>query len=40
VFIEPLGANGLLKFARDHLPYPNKNPRGANIPLRHKDIRA
>jgi SAM-dependent methyltransferase len=39
-FAEPLGTNPLLAFARDHLPYPGKNPRGADIPLSYDDIRA
>jgi SAM-dependent methyltransferase len=39
-FTEPLGTNPLLAFARDHLPYPNKNPRGADEPLTYDDIRA
>ena len=32
-FAEPLGTNPLIAFARDHLPYPDKNPRGADVPL-------
>jgi len=39
-FAEPLGTNPLLAFARDHLPYPGKNPRGADIPLSYDAIRA
>jgi SAM-dependent methyltransferase len=39
-FSEPLGTNPVVKFARDHLPYPAKHERGADIPLRHEDIRA
>lgn len=39
-FTEPLGMNPLLKFARGHLPYVQKNPRGADIPLNYADIRA
>jgi SAM-dependent methyltransferase len=39
-FAEPLGMNPLLDFARDHLPYPGKNPRGADHPLTYADIRA
>ncbi len=38
-FTEPLGMNPLLVFGRAYLPYPNKNPRGADIPLSYKDIR-
>ena len=39
-FAEPLGTNPLIAFARDHLPYPGKNPRGADVPLSYDDIRA
>jgi SAM-dependent methyltransferase len=39
-FAEPLGTNPLLAFARDHLPYPGKNPRGADVPLSYDAIRA
>jgi hypothetical protein len=39
-FAEPLGTNPLIGFARDHLPYPGKNPRGADVPLSYDDIRA
>jgi SAM-dependent methyltransferase len=39
-FAEPLGTNPAVAFARDHLPYPGKNPRGADIPLSYADIRA
>lgn len=39
-FAEPLGTNPVIAFARDHLPYPGKNPRGADIPLSYDDIRA
>jgi SAM-dependent methyltransferase len=39
-FAEPLGTNPVVAFARDHLPYPGKNPRGADIPLSYADIRA
>ena len=39
-FAEPLGTNPLVAFARDHLPYPGKNPRGADVPLSYADIRA
>jgi SAM-dependent methyltransferase len=39
-FSEPLGTNPLIAFARDHLPYPGKNPRGADVPLSYDDIRA
>ena len=39
-FAEPLGTNPLIALARDHLPYPGKNPRGAGVPLSHDDIRA
>lgn len=39
-FIEPMGMNPFLSFARDHLPYPGKNPRGADKPLNYDEIRA
>lgn len=39
-FSEPLGTNPVIAFARDHLPYPHKNPRGADEPLTFEDIRA
>ncbi len=39
-FSEPLGSNPLVKFVRDHVPYPYKHERGADIPLRRSDIRA
>jgi SAM-dependent methyltransferase len=39
-FAEPLGTNPVITFARDHLPYPGKNPRGADVPLSYDDIRA
>lgn len=29
-----------MAFARDHLPYPGKNPRGADVPLSYADLRA
>jgi len=37
-FSEPMGTNPLLSFARDHVPYPRKNPRGADHPLTYDDI--
>jgi len=39
-FIEPMGMNPLLNFARAHLPYRHKNPRGADRPLTYGDIEA
>jgi SAM-dependent methyltransferase len=39
-FAEPLGTNPVIAFARDHVPYPGKNPRGADVPLSYADIRA
>ena len=33
VFVEPMGMNPVLNFVRDHVPYPDKKPRGADIPL-------
>jgi SAM-dependent methyltransferase len=39
-FSEPLGTNPVVRVARDHLPYPHKHERGADIPLRPVDIEA
>jgi SAM-dependent methyltransferase len=39
-FSEPLGMNPVLAFARDHIPYPGKNPRGADIPLSYDAVHA
>lgn len=39
-FIEPMGMNPVLKFVRDHVPYPNKNPVGDDKPLDYDDIHA
>jgi SAM-dependent methyltransferase len=39
-FSEPLGTNPVVQFVRDHVPYPNKHDRGADIPLRRQDIDA
>jgi SAM-dependent methyltransferase len=39
-FAEPLGTNPVVAFARDHLPYPGKNPRGADVPLSYADLAA
>ena len=39
-FSEPLGMNPILNFVRDYVPYPHKTPRGADIPLSYRDIRA
>jgi 2-polyprenyl-3-methyl-5-hydroxy-6-metoxy-1,4-benzoquinol methylase len=39
-FSEPLGTNPVVRFARDHVPYPGKHERGADIPLRHSDVDA
>lgn len=38
VFFEPMGMNPVLNFVRDHVPYPHKQPRGADIPLSYEDI--
>lgn len=38
-FSEPMGMNPLLSFAREYLPYPDKNPRGADRPLTYREIR-
>jgi SAM-dependent methyltransferase len=39
-FSEPLGTNPFVRFARDHVPYPGKHERGADIPLRYSDVDA
>ena len=39
-FSEPLGTNPLVRIARDHVPYPGKHERGADIPLRRSDVDA
>jgi SAM-dependent methyltransferase len=39
-FAEPLGTNPVVKFVRDHVPYPHKHERGADIPLRRSDVTA
>ena len=39
-FSEPMGTNPLLKFARDHVPYPEKHERGADRPLTSSDVTA
>jgi hypothetical protein len=39
-FSEPLGTNPLIVLARDHLPYPHKNPRGADNPLSQARVEA
>lgn len=39
VFVEPMGMNPVLNFVRDHVPYPHKNPRGADRPVNYVDIR-
>jgi ubiquinone/menaquinone biosynthesis C-methylase UbiE len=38
-FVEPMGMNPALRFARAYLPYPNKNPRGADRPLNYREIK-
>lgn len=40
VFVEPMGMNPLLRFAREYVPYPHKNPRGADRPLHYDEIHA
>lgn len=37
-FVEPMGMNPLLRFARAYVPYPKKNPRGADRPLSYREI--
>jgi 2-polyprenyl-3-methyl-5-hydroxy-6-metoxy-1,4-benzoquinol methylase len=39
-FVEPMGMNPLLNFARDHLPYRQKTERGADVPLDYDAIHA
>lgn len=39
-FSEPLGTNPIVRLARDHVPYPHKHDRGADIPLRYEDVAA
>jgi ubiquinone/menaquinone biosynthesis C-methylase UbiE len=39
-FVEPMGMNPVLKFVRNHVPYPHKNPRGADRPLNYDEIHA
>lgn len=38
VFVEPMGMNPVLNFVRDHVHYPHKHPRGADVPLSYNDI--
>ena len=38
VFIEPMGMNPLLTFARKYAPYPHKNPVGVDRPLTYADM--
>lgn len=39
VFSEPMGMNPILNVVRDRVPYPNKNPRGADRPVNYDEIR-
>lgn len=39
-FVEPMGMNPVLKFVREYVPYPNKNPRGEDRPLNYEEIYA
>jgi SAM-dependent methyltransferase len=39
-FLEPMGMNPILNFARDHLPYIAKTERGADEPVDYADIEA
>ncbi len=39
-FSEPLGTNPIVQAVRNHVPYPSKHDRGADIPLRRQDIDA
>ena len=38
-FSEPMGMNPVLDFVRDYVPYPGKNPRGADVPLNYRQIK-
>ncbi len=38
-FVEPMGMNPLLRFARAYISYPSKNPRGADRPLHYREIK-
>jgi len=40
IFVEPMGMNPVLKFVREYVPYPNKNPRGEDRPLNYEEIYA
>jgi ubiquinone/menaquinone biosynthesis C-methylase UbiE len=40
VFVEPLGMNPVLTFARKYIPYRHKHPVGVDQPLTYKDIQA
>jgi SAM-dependent methyltransferase len=37
-FVEPLGMNPVLSFVRAHVPYPHKNPPGADHPLTYHEV--
>ncbi len=39
-FVEPMGMNPILSFARDHVPYPGKNPPGGDKPVNYDEIEA
>ena len=39
-FVEPMGMNPILKFVREYVPYPSKNPRGEDRPLNYEEIYA
>ena len=39
-FVEPMGMNPVLSFARDHVPYPGKNPPGGDKPVNYEEIAA
>lgn len=39
-FTEPLGMNPVLNFVRKHVPYPQKTPRGSDVPWRREHLRA
>ena len=40
VFVEPMGMNPVLNFVREYVPYPHKNPHGADRPVNYDEIHA
>ena len=39
-FVEPMGMNPVLSFAREYVPYPGKNPPGGDKPVNYEEIAA